>query len=171
VFVDEAFIELADPLQSLADHSDPHLFVLRSLTKSFAVPGIRFGYGFGPPDLIEKMETMRPPWSINAYAEAFAVEAFRHMDELDKSRAFIHNEREWLKTGISNCGLHCFPSSANYLLADYGQEVGPLCKKLESAGILVRDCTSFGLPTCIRIAIRTREENKELVEALLACVH
>jgi threonine-phosphate decarboxylase len=170
VFIDEAFIELADPSQSLVDRHERNLFVLRSLTKSFAVPGIRFGYGFGAPELIDKMEIARPPWSVNAYAEAFALEAFRHMDALKDSRAFIQKEREWLKTGISPCGLHCFPSSTNYLLADYGQDVAPLCAKLEHSGILVRDCTSFGLPSCIRIAVRTREENKELVEALSVCV-
>ncbi|MEN6395601.1 MAG: aminotransferase class I/II-fold pyridoxal phosphate-dependent enzyme, partial [Methanoregula sp.] len=73
LFLDEAFIELADPRESLVDVCDPSLFVLRSLTKSFAVPGLRFGYGFGDPDLIAKIETARPPWSVNAYAEAFAL--------------------------------------------------------------------------------------------------
>ena len=70
------------------------LFLLRSLTKSFAVPGIRFGYGFGDPDLIAKIETARPPWSVNAYAEAFALEAFPHLDELELSRAYIVKERD-----------------------------------------------------------------------------
>jgi threonine-phosphate decarboxylase len=171
VFVDEAFIELADPSQSLTDRHDRNLFVLRSLTKSFAVPGIRFGYGFGNPDIIDKMEVVRPPWSVNAYAEAFASEAFRHMDMLESSREFIRKEREWLGSGISSCGLYCYPSSANYLLVEYGQDVVPLCAKLERSGILVRDCTSFGLPTCIRVAVRTHGENKALVEALSACVH
>jgi threonine-phosphate decarboxylase len=171
VFLDEAFIELADPSQSLAGFSDRNLFVLRSLTKSFAVPGIRFGYGFGNPDIIDKMETARPPWSVNAYAEAFALEAFRHMDALEDSRAYIRKEREWLASGVDACGLHCYPSSTNYLLVEYGQDVSPLCAKLEHAGVLVRDCTSFGLPTSIRIAVRTRGENKALVEALFTCVH
>ncbi len=49
LFCDEAFIELSDPAQSMADVRDPNLFVLHSLTKSFSVPGIRFGYGFGDP--------------------------------------------------------------------------------------------------------------------------
>ena len=78
LFVDEAFIELADPGESMADIRDPSLFVLRSLTKSFSVPGIRFGYGFGDPALIEKIEIARPPWSVNAYAEAYAMEALLH---------------------------------------------------------------------------------------------
>ena len=170
LFADEAFIEPADPADSLVDVRGEPLFVLRSLTKSFAVPGIRFGYGFGEPDLIAKIETARPPWSVNAYAEAFALEAFRHLDDLEKSRDYIRKERDWLFLRISELGLRCPMSSANYLLVDCSRKVGPLCMQLEMHGILVRDCTSFGLPSCIRVAVRTHEENTLLVEALSACV-
>lgn len=171
LFCDEAFIELSDPAQSMADVRDPHLFVLHSLTKSFAIPGIRFGYGFGDPALIEKIEIARPPWSVNAFAEAFAREAFRHMDELSASRAAILQERTWLAAEIESLGLHCSPSSVNFLLVDIGQNVASFWNALLRHNILVRDCTSFGLPTCIRIAVRTTEENRLLVEALSACMH
>ena len=170
LFADEAFIELADPAQSLVGEPKDSLFVLRSLTKCFAVPGIRFGYGFGDPDLIAKIETARPPWSINAYAEAFALAAFSHMDELETSRAYIDREREHLRQKIQNLGLQCRPSSVNYLLVDCARDAGPLSAALESHGVIVRDCTSFGLPASIRVAVRTREENALLVEALAACV-
>ncbi len=170
LFADEAFIELSDPRESLADIRGDHLFVLRSLTKSFAVPGIRFGYGFGDPELVRKIEIARPPWSVNAYAEAFALQAFRHMDELSVSRTFINKERKWLASNLNAIGLSCNPSSANYLLIETGRNTTSLSTQLETFGILVRDCTSFGLPTCIRIAVRTREENQILVEALTSCV-
>ncbi len=171
LFADEAFIELSDPKQSLANVKNDHLFVLRSLTKSFAVPGIRFGYGFGDPDLVNKIEIVRPPWSVNAYAEAFALQAFRHMDELSASRTFITQERDWLSSQLNAIGLSCQPSSANYLLVETGRNATTFSTQLENFGILVRDCTSFGLPTCIRIAVRTRKENQILVEALTSCVH
>ena len=171
LFVDEAFIELSDPNESLADVSNDHLFVMRSLTKSFAVPGIRFGYGFGNPELINKIEIVRPPWSVNAYAEAFALQAFRHIDALFASRTFITQERNWLKSNLEAIGLSSQPSSANYLLVETGRNATALSTQLETFGILVRDCTSFGLPTCIRIAVRTRKENRILVEALTSCVH
>ncbi|WP_243668402.1 aminotransferase class I/II-fold pyridoxal phosphate-dependent enzyme [Methanoculleus chikugoensis] len=74
LFLDEAFIELSDPAQSVVDVSHENLFLLRSLTKSFAVPGIRFGYAFGAPELIERVETVRLPWTVNAFAESFAIE-------------------------------------------------------------------------------------------------
>ncbi|WP_321507819.1 histidinol-phosphate transaminase [uncultured Methanoregula sp.] len=171
LFCDEAFIELSDPACSIADICDPHLFVLRSLTKCFSVPGIRFGYGFGDPDLIERIETARSPWTVNTFAEAYALQALLHMEDLAESRRQIEQERRILGQELSAMGLVCHPSSVNYLLVDCGRNVSPLCEKLSRLDILVRDCTSFGLPSCIRVAVRTREENRILVEALLACMH
>lgn len=171
LFCDEAFIELSDPAQSMADIRDPHLFVLHSLTKSFSIPGIRFGYGFGDPELIDKIEITRPPWSVNAFAEAFALEAFNHLDQLTASRTAITREREWLAIGIDRLGLHCKPSSANFILVDCGIGAASLCSALLRHDILVRDCTSFGLPTFIRVAVRTPEENRLLLEALSVCMH
>ena len=171
LFADEAFIELADPAQSVVQDAGESLFVLRSLTKSFAVPGIRFGYGFGDPDLVARIETARPPWSINAYAEAFALAAFAHLDKLEKSREYIKKEREFLQKKLQGLGLRCHPSHVNYILVDCARDAGQLCAALDHRGILVRDCSSFGLPRSIRVAVRTHEENAQLVEALAACVH
>jgi len=171
LFCDEAFIELSDPHQSVADVRDPNLFVLRSLTKSFSVPGIRFGYGFGDAILIEQIETARSPWTINAFAESYAMEALLHIDELAASRVAIDRERSWLVAQITSLGLICSPSSVNFLLVHCGRNVSSLCEGLAQNSIIVRDCTSFGLPECIRIAVRTHEENTRLIEVLAACVH
>ena len=170
LFIDEAFIELADPRQSVVDVSHEHLFTLRSLTKSFSVPGIRFGYGFGAPELIERMETVRLPWTVNAFAEAFAIEAFRHYDLLEHSREQIAREREWLCGRLTALGLAYEPPSANYILMEVPLEAGMLVARLLPHGILARDCRSFGLPRHIRVAVRTRGENRQLIEAFEACL-
>jgi threonine-phosphate decarboxylase len=170
LFCDEAFIGLADPRESLADVRDESLFVLHSLTKTFSVPGLRIGFGFGSPDLVRKIETARSPWCVNAYAEAFAMQALLHLDDLARSRAEIAKERDRLVIALRDLGLACHPSSVNYLLVECGRNAAPLCEALARGGILVRDCTSFGLPTSIRIAIRTRDENTQLLEGLASCV-
>ena len=170
LFLDEAFIELADPAQSVVDVPHENLFLLRSLTKSFAVPGIRFGYAFGAPELIEKVETMRLPWTVNTFAESFAIEAFRNYDLLEGSRERIARERIRLAARLSELGLTCTPPSANYILLEVPMEAGVLVDRLLSRGILVRDCRSFGLPHHIRVAVRTHEENRQLIEALEACL-
>lgn len=170
LFLDEAFIELSDPAQSVVDVSHENLFLLRSLTKSFAVPGIRFGYAFGAPELIEKVETVRLPWTVNAFAESFAIEAFRHYDLLEESRERIARERAWLCNRLDALDLGYAPPSANYILIEVPIEAEVLVERLLSRGILVRDCRSFGLPRHIRVAVRTHEENRQLIEALEGCL-
>ncbi len=170
LFLDEAFIELADPAESLAGSREPAVFVLRSLTKSFSVPGIRFGYAFGEPDLISRIEALRPPWSVNAFAEQYALAALERYGDLEDSRKYICREREWLVRQLLARGIDINPSSANFLLLTLQEEVSGLCSCLLSQGILVRDCRSFGLPRSIRVAVRTRDENIVLIEALEKCL-
>lgn len=168
--VDEAFIELSDPAQSLVTISATDVLILRSLTKCFSVPGIRFGYGFGNPDLIAEIEAARLPWTVNSFAEAFALQAFLRYDELEKSRRRIVKERSFLEKALAASGLSSAPSSANFLLVETGNDVRHLCSNLKEKGILVRDCTSFGLPTKIRVAVRTRPENEILIREIGSCL-
>jgi threonine-phosphate decarboxylase len=170
LFVDEAFIDLADPAQSLVDSESSELFIARSLTKSFAVPGIRFGYGFGSPELVQRMEAVRSPWSVNVYAEEFALQAFCKFDQLEQSRVAIAQERFWLISQFQEMNLPLDPSKANFLLVHLPFPAKEMAERLIPRGILVRDCTSFGLPAEIRVAVRTRAENQILVEAIQACL-
>lgn len=169
LFLDEAFIDLSDPNESLVNHRDPDLFILRSLTKAFSVPGIRFGFGFGDPELIEGIELTRPPWTVNRYAEIYTIEAIRHIPDLEESRRKIAIERDFLTQSIRSLGFAPRPSAANYILIDTGVSASALTSALLNEGILVRDCSSFGLPKSIRIAVRSREENRMLIEALSIC--
>jgi threonine-phosphate decarboxylase len=170
LFVDEAFIELADPAQSVVGLRDQSLFVLRSLTKCFAVPGIRFGYAFGDSELIRKLETIRPPWNVNAFAEQYALAAFRSFEALEDSRRHIISARRWLEDELSRFSLTIHPSSVNFLLLTFSDDVRRLCARLLDEGILVRDCHSFCLPNSIRIAVRTPQENCLLIEAMERCL-
>jgi threonine-phosphate decarboxylase len=170
LFVDEAFIELSDPVQSMVDIRDERLLVARSLTKSFAVPGIRFGFGFGIPELVEGMEAYRLPWSVNAHAEAFALQAFHNYHLLEVSRIAISKERSWLQTRCRDIGIPYEPSEANFLLLHLPLPAKHIWHRLLTRGIIVRDCSSFGLPSAIRIAVRTHEENSMLMEALEECL-
>ncbi|MBN1167864.1 MAG: histidinol-phosphate aminotransferase family protein [Methanospirillaceae archaeon] len=170
LFVDEAFLDLARPKESIADVSSPHLFVMRSLTKSFAIPGIRFGYGLGDPSLVAMMEMIRPPWSVNAIAEEMAIEAFSHINDLCVSRSYIRRERSYLLDQFFLMDLLAYPASANFILLRIKSPVARVCSAMVQRGILIRDCTSFGLPDCIRVAVMRHEENRQLVEALRQCL-
>ncbi|MDD4126843.1 MAG: histidinol-phosphate transaminase [Methanomicrobium sp.] len=171
LFVDEAFNELSDGAETLIGKGIPNIFVSRSLTKSFSVPGLRIGFGFGDPELIEKIEVIRPPWTLNSFAEDFALKAMDHYDELANSRKLIKTEREWLYKKFEEIGIEYLPSSVNFILLNIGRDSKTFTDRMLDEGIFVRDCSSFGLPLSIRVAVRTREENKCLVEALNKCWH
>lgn len=168
--VDEAFIELADPRESVAADRYDNIFVLRSLTKSFSVPGLRIGYGIGTPGLVEKMEMMRPAWSLNSYAQDFALTALRQYDQLEESRKKIAEERTRLCSALRGRGISFRPSSVNFLLLNIERDAAAVTAQMLDLGFIVRDCTSFGLPRSVRVAIRTRDENQRLVEALGQCL-
>lgn len=169
-FLDEAFIDLADPTQSVVDVKRENLFVIRSLTKSFAVPGLRIGFGFGDPDIIEKVEVTRPPWTVNSFAENFALYALRNYHRLSQARSSLNSEKEWLYRQFGLIGIDYRESAANFILLNLHSSAAEMVEKLIKYGILVRDCRSFGLPEQIRVAVRSRDENKLLVEALSQCL-
>ncbi|HOT94766.1 MAG TPA: histidinol-phosphate transaminase [Methanoregulaceae archaeon] len=170
LFLDEAFIELSDPRASMVGTRDERVFVLRSLTKAFAVPGIRIGFGFGDPDLVDRCERCRPPWSVNAFAEEFALAALREYPALEASRERIRVERALLRDGLAALGFEPMPAAANFICAASPVPVPALSAALATRQIRIRDCASFGLPGHIRVAVRTRDENRRLLEELGACL-
>lgn len=172
VFVDECFIELGpDAGQSLADvatRSD-NLFVLRSLTKSFGLAGLRVGYGIGNESMISILNKIKIPWNVGGLAQDAARLALSDKKFLPRTRKIIKKESEFLKSAISEIeGLSCYDSAANFLLVKTKMPSKLLQKKLLDRGILVRDCSTFrGLDSgYIRIAVRTRKENLALIKAL-----
>lgn len=170
LFADEAFIELAESDESVSDIKSENLFVMRSITKCFSVPGIRFGFAFGEPELIEKIETARTPWTVNAFAENFAIAALDKYDELKNSAAKITEERKYYFEGIEKLGLEHTDSKANFIVIDVKEPASDFCMKLMNEGVLVRDCTSFGLKNKIRVAVETHEKNKRVLEAIEKCL-
>lgn len=171
VFVDECFIELADPKQSLVNDVPKfdNLFVLRSLTKSFGLAGLRIGYGIGNKKMISVLDKIKIPWNVSGLAQEAAVLALSDAQFLRKTKKLITVESEFLKKSISEiAGLSCFDSQTNFLLIKTKTPSKILQKKLLRRKILIRDCSTFrGLnQNYIRIAVRTHKENMALIKAL-----
>ncbi len=172
LLVDEAFIELSDPEQSVVCMAPEmeYLVVMRSLTKSFGVPGLRLGFGVSNDLLTDVMNRARLPWSISSIASAAGVELFKHTDHLEKARVLIRTELAWLKGQLESLGLKPLESSVNFILVDISQtglSSWELGQRMIAEGILIRDCGSFGLGEgYIRVAVRNRDENERLVAAL-----
>jgi threonine-phosphate decarboxylase len=169
VLVDESFLDFTG-LASAARLLDrrPHLWILRSLTKFYALPGLRIGALLASPDEMAVFEPLREPWQVNVLAEAAALAAIADAGHSRRTLDFVTTERAWLSEQIAAIrGADPMPSCANYLLVRLHSATAPLCAHLLERKILIRDCT--GSPgvngAAIRVAVRTRDENERLVAA------
>lgn len=166
VVIDEAYANLADSRWE-SEHliHRGNILLLRSMTKDFALAGLRIGYAIGDAEIIDALARVRPPWSVNSYAQAAAMASLRDADHLETSRLEIRAAKRYLCAGLAEMGIKVIPSQANFLLARVGD--GPsFRKKLLEKGFCVRDCSSFGLKEYVRIGVRTRKDCRDLVEAI-----
>ena len=172
LLVDEAFIELSDPEESVAIQAPQRefLFVMRSLTKSFGVPGLRLGFGVTNVKLARIMNLARIPWSIGSIAAAAGEYLLGCEEHLERSRQIIKEELAWLEFALQGLGLRPLPSQVNFILVNIEPSKlasDVLAKRTMAQGVLVRDCQSFGLgKSYIRVAVRSRSENERLIAAL-----
>ncbi|MBA4436258.1 MAG: aminotransferase class I/II-fold pyridoxal phosphate-dependent enzyme [Nitrosopumilaceae archaeon] len=174
VFVDECFIELVpESNQSIINlvKKYDNLFVLRSLTKSFGLAGIRIGYGIGSKTIIEILKKIKIPWSVNALAQQAGIIALKNKSHLTKSKSIIKKESNFLKKKIGIIpGFECHESSTNFILIKTKDDSTKIQKKLLKHKILIRDCKNFrGLDNhYIRIAVKSHKDNLKLVNAMEA---
>ena len=172
VFVDETFIELVpENDESVIKHlrNFENLFILRSLTKSFGLAGIRIGYGVGSPQIIDPLQKIKIPWNVSNIAQLAASAAICYHPFLDKTCKLIKKEKNFITSNLAKSKkLACYNSSTNFLLVKTKIKSKLLQKKLLKQKILIRDCSTFrGLnQNYIRIAVKTRRENIKLLKAL-----
>jgi threonine-phosphate decarboxylase len=172
--LDEAFIDFA-PEESLTEETRDasRLIILRSLTKFFALPGLRAGCLVSNPEVIQRFSGSKEPWRVNALAQMAAVESLEDQSYVARTREWVRRERENLARGLRGIpGFIPYPCAANYLFVQLHPSLnltaGELRERLIPRGILIRDCNSFHHlgPYFFRIAVRTQRENQALLKAL-----
>lgn len=163
--VDEAYMPFVERAESLLDLLDDGAVLLRSLTKDYALAGLRLGYALAAPEVVRALEKVRPPWSVNAAAQAAGLAALADREHLARARREVAAARSYLAHELPRLGLRAIPSAANFLLVRVG-DAAALRAALLARGCCVRDCTSFGLPEYIRIGLRTVPECGCLVAAM-----
>jgi len=158
VILDESFIKFADrsPRYTLRDN----VVVLRSFTKEYNMPGIRAGYAISSKVMKKKMVEYRMPWGIGATGCAAIDAILENQGYLKSTIPKVKNERNKI---INELRLK---TEANFFLAEV-KSAEYAVKMLAENGILVRNCSSFGLPSMIRFSVRKPNENKKLVSELL----
>lgn len=170
VMVDESFLEFTGAASAMGlTKENPHLLVLRSLTKFHGLPGLRLGALVGARETMAPLRARREPWQVNVLAEAAALAALADRQHGSRTREFVASERAWMAGRLSELpGMAVATSCANYLFAYLDRSAADLAAALLERKILVRSCT--GTPGIsgegIRLAVRTRPENERLLRAL-----
>jgi len=173
--IDEAFIQFTEAFPSNSLMTEIKAFrniaVVHSLTKFYAIAGLRLGAVIAHPSMIRRLFGHKEPWTINAIAERAATLLLDCGDFEERVRAIVAEGRRQFSEGLAgNPAIKLYGGAANFLFASVDETVGLdfLQGFLAERGILVRDCSNFDSidPTFFRFCIRMPMENRRLISAL-----
>jgi histidinol-phosphate aminotransferase len=167
VVVDEAYVDFApaSALPLLGSHDN--VIVLRTLSKSFSLAGMRIGLAFGHPDLLAQITKVKDSYNLSRVAIAAGAAALAEVDWMRTNVARIVATRARLSARLSALGYDVVPSAANFVLARRaGEDQAPVMRALREQGILVRHFATDRLRDRLRISVGTDEEIDQLLAAL-----
>jgi histidinol-phosphate aminotransferase len=169
--VDEAYIEFHPGSVVPLTARYPQLIVVRTMSKAFALPGLRVGYGVAQRATIARLETYRPPGSVSTVSASVAARALRRPELAQANAEAIGQEREWLAARLAELGLPAYPSVTNFLLVRIGDQAAAedATAHLLRGGIVPR---TFGpaspLRGHLRFTVRDRAGNQRFLQVLAA---
>lgn len=171
VVLDEAYFEFVDAagFQRAFElrRRFGNLVVLRTFSKIHGLAGLRLGYGFARPEVVEHVDRVRAPFNVNLVAQAAGTAALSDAEHVQRSRQLVWAERPFLAEWLGRLGATVVPSQANFLLADFpGRPCQELFESLLREGVVVRPMGSYGFPTAQRITVGLRSENEACLAAL-----
>ncbi len=176
VFLDETLLELVPgyvdiTLSGMVDRFS-NLIVASSLTKSFAIPGIRIGFGFSNPDIISELDKVRMTWNVGQIEQTVANVLIRdRMDYVDKAASVMAEESEVMNSSLDDIGFPVGPVSDSFFyfssVRPLGMDAADFKRKMLARGIMVRDCSSFGerFSDYIRYSVKDRDRNCKFIAA------
>ncbi|WP_333652705.1 threonine-phosphate decarboxylase CobD [Dissulfurispira sp.] len=166
--VDEAFIDFV-PEESVIKEvqNNPYLIVLRSMTKFYALSGIRIGYGIFPQNILDTVKKHKEPWTVNTIAQTAGIAALNDAGYKTQTFKVIRNEKKVLEDGFKLLDITYFPSTVNFYLIKH-ENAQKIISSLRNRGVMIRDCSNFmGLDSSyMRIAVKSNKDNMKLLKEL-----
>lgn len=157
VVVDSAYAEYAEGYDGGADLATrlPNVFMTRTFSKIYGLGGLRVGWGYGAPAVIDVLNRVRGPFNLSQVALAGAEAAMRDREHVAHCRAENARNRAWLAEALAEKGVPSDTSTANFILARFADvETARACNAaLIADGVIVRAVDGYGLPSCLRITI------------------
>lgn len=150
--VDESYIEFSNTTASLICDESPNHVVLRSMTKSYALAGVRLGYLVTSASQTVPLIARRIPWSVNEVAQSAGLAAIKSQGHYDNAMASMKFQRTRLINELQRRNYQPLASDTGFLMIPV-RDASEFRDRMLSQGILVRDCRSFGIENHIRIAV------------------
>ena len=176
LIVDETFMEFVgeEEKYSLINKIEqtPNLFILKAVTKFFGMPGLRLGYGVtSNKQIINNIYEYKEPWTINSFAENLSNYLFKDKEYINGSKDYYINERKFMLEELRKISrLKVYDTDTNFVLIKLDDDEANSLKLelFEKYNILIRDASNFiGLDkSYIRVAIKSHNDNKVLIESL-----
>jgi histidinol-phosphate aminotransferase len=166
VLVDEAYWDFSGMTVLPWIRRYPTLMVARTFSKSAGLAGLRLGCLFARPEILSVMRRACTPYPVNTAALVAAEAAIR---DTRFGRAYtkeVLESRKLLEKGLARLGARVFPSSANFVLADFGPQAGLMVRALGKKGILVRERKDFPKKGFVRISAGTRQDTRRVLAAI-----
>ncbi len=163
--VDEAYAEFSINFSATSlIGENPHVVVIRTMSKAFAFAGARVGYLVADSVVVDAMKLVRLPYHLSAITQAAAIAALAFRDELLGNVSRLIQARAGLIKSLNALGLASLPTSSNFILfTGFTSSAGVLWQQLLDKGVLIRD---VGLPGYLRVSVGTDEENLLFISAL-----
>jgi threonine-phosphate decarboxylase len=176
VVVDESFIDFLPNDQTYTCRQlllkYPKLIIFHSLTKFYAIPGLRLGFSLTNPQLATRLHLGKDPWNVNTLAQSAGVAALQDATYQKQSKEFLEKVKIDLYESLQTIpGLHPYKPSVNFILIhikETGMTSTELMNAMAQHNILVRDCSNYpGLSSeYIRVAVKSPSQNAQLLTTL-----
>ena len=166
VILDEAYLGFTlDPGNAPALIKEPNVLIIRSMTKDYALAGLRLGYGLACREIIKNLEKVRPPWNVSSPAQQAGTAAAGCSDYMRECNLRIQKCKTYLQSRLLKLGYKTVPTDTHFFLVKVG-DAALFKSRLLQRGFLVRDCASFGLPDYMRISPRRMGDCRKLIKAV-----
>jgi histidinol-phosphate/aromatic aminotransferase/cobyric acid decarboxylase-like protein/GNAT superfamily N-acetyltransferase len=175
VWIDETYVEYAGPEQSLERFAaqSSNIVVAKSMSKVYALSGVRAAYLCAAPQLVEELRAITPPWAVSLPAQVAAVEALRIPEYYAARYQETHRLREELVAELAaKARLEFVPSVANFVLGHLppdGPDAATVCRRCRAEGVYLRDVSNMGRRLgahALRIAVKDRQANRRIIATL-----
>jgi histidinol-phosphate aminotransferase len=168
VVFDEAYYEYVnqknfpDTLQFIAEGKN--VIVLRTFSKLYGLAGLRIGYCLAKEGFIEAIVKVRPPFSVNRFAQIGASAALDDKEHIRKTKEMNEAGKKFLYEHLEKMSVFYIPSETNFVTLDVKTDAERISEELQKKGVIVRTLTMYGKPTFLRVTIGTAEQNRSFVK-------